>query len=62
MAERVDLYIYMPSPGDNIPVTVKPVKVDDSVPTEEEIEEAVKKLQQNRSEGASGMRADHLKG
>ena len=31
--ERVDLYSYVPSPGENISVTVKPVKVDDSVPT-----------------------------
>ena len=28
-AERVDLYSYVPSPGENIPVTVSPVKVDD---------------------------------
>ena len=61
-AERVDLYSYVPSPGENIPVTVKPVKVDDSLPTEEEIEEAVKKLRRDRSGGASVMRAKHLKG
>ena len=41
-AERVDLYSYVPSPVDNIPVTVKPVEVDDLVPTEDKIEEAVK--------------------
>ena len=50
-AERVDLYSYVPSPGENIPVTVKPVEVDDSVPTKDEIEEVVKKLRQNRSRG-----------
>ena len=61
-AERVDLYSYVPSPGENIPVTIKPVEVDDSVPTEDEIEEAVKKLRRNRSGGPSGMRAEHLKG
>ena len=60
--ERVDLYRYIPSPGENIPVTVTPVEVDDSVPTEDEIEEVVKKLRRNRSGGASGMRAEHLKG
>ena len=42
-AEKVDLYSYVPSPGENILVTVRPVQVDDSVPTEDEIEEAVKK-------------------
>ena len=62
MAELVDLYSYTPSPGENIPVTVRPVKVDNSVPTEDEIEEAVKKLQRNRSRGASGMWADQMKG
>ena len=40
-AERVNLYSYVPYPGEHIPVTVRPVKVDDSVPTEDEIEEAV---------------------
>ena len=44
MAERVDLYSYVPSPGTNIPISVKPVPVDDSVPTEDEIKGAVKNL------------------
>ena len=61
-AERVNLYSYMPSPGANIPVTVRPVPVDDLVPTENEIEEAVKNLRWNRSWCPSGMRSDHLKG
>ena len=34
--------------------------VDNSVPTEDEIEWAVKQLRNNRSGGASGMRAEHL--
>ena len=62
MAERVHLYSYVLSPGENILVTIKPVEVDDLVPTEDEIEEAVKKLRRNRSGGPSGMRAEHLKG
>ena len=57
-AERVDLYSYVPYPGTNIPVTVSPVPVDDSVHTEDDIKEAVKTLQRNRSRGAS----EHLKG
>ena len=44
MAERVELYSQVPPPGDNIPVTVTPSDVDDLVPTEDEIAEAVKKL------------------
>ena len=61
-AERVNLYSYMPSPGENIAVTVRPVKVYDSVPTEDEIEEAVNNMQRKRSGGGAGMRAEHLKG
>ena len=61
-AERVDLYSYVPSPGTNIPVTVRLVPVDDSVTMEDEIKEAVKNLRRNRSGGSSGMRDEHLKG
>ena len=57
MAEGVDLYSYVSSPGENIPVTVTPAEVDDSVSMEDEIEDAVKKLRGNRSGGPSGMRA-----
>ena len=62
LAERADLYRYVPSPGTNIPISVNPVPVDDSVPTEDEIEGAVKHLRRNRSGGSLGMRAEHLKG
>ena len=34
-AERVDLYSYISSPGENIPVTVAPVEIEDSVPMED---------------------------
>ena len=61
-AERVELYSQVPSPGDNIPVNVKPAEIDDSVPTEDEIAEEVTKLRRNRSGGASRIRAEHLKG
>ena len=42
-------------PGENIPVTVTPAEVDNLVPMEDEIEDAVKKLRRNRSGGPSGM-------
>ena len=60
--ERVELYSQVPSPGDNIPVMVKPSEIDDSVPTEDEIADAVTKLRRNRSGGPSRIRAEHLKG
>ena len=43
-AERFDLYNCVPSPGKNIPVSVNPVLVDKLVPTDDDIEEAVKNL------------------
>ena len=61
-AERVELYSKVPSPGDNILVTVNPAEIDDSVPTEDEIAEAVTKFGRNRSGGPSRIRAEHLKG
>ena len=33
MSERVDLYSYVPPPGENIPVSVEPFPLDDLVPT-----------------------------
>ena len=61
-AERTELYDRVPSPGENIPVTVEPTHIDDSVPTEDEIEATVKKLWRNRSGGPSRIRAEHIKG
>ena len=61
MAERVALYSYVPPPGENIPIYIKPLLVDDLVPEEDEIEWEVKRLHNNRSEGASRMQAEHVK-
>ena len=41
---------------------MNPADVDDLVPMEDKITDAVKKLRRNRSGGPSGMRAEHLKG
>ena len=43
-------------------MTVEPTLIDDSVPTEDDIEAAVKKLRRNRSGGTSRIRAEHIKG
>ena len=61
MAEWVELYSYVPPPGENIPVTVIPSYVDDSVTKEDGIAEAVKKLRRKRSVGPLGTHAEHLK-
>ena len=41
-SERVDLYSYVPPLQANIPIPVEPFPVDNSVPTEDKIEWAVK--------------------
>ena len=48
-AEQVTLYSRIPPPGDNIPVNIETFAVEDGVPTEAEIEWAVKRLQNNRA-------------
>ena len=53
-AKRVELYSYVPPPGNNIPNSVQPFLLDDSVTTEDEIEWAVKRLRNNCSGGAVG--------
>ena len=62
MADRVDLYCHVQPPGDNITVSIEPFPVEDLVPTEDEIEWVVKRLQNHRSRGPSGMWVEHLKG
>ena len=58
---QVELYSYVLPPGANIPIYVEPFPVYNLVPTEDEIEGAVKCLRNHRSRGASGMRDEHLK-
>ena len=45
------MYSYVPPPGENIPISIKPFPVDDSVPEEDDTEWAVKRLHNNRSGG-----------
>ena len=58
----VDLYRYVPPPGENIPISVDPFPVDDLLPTEEDIEWAVTQLRNHYSGGPSKMRDEYLKG
>ena len=58
----MDLYCHVPPLGENIPVSIDPFLVKDSVPTENNIEWAVKRLQNHRSGAPSGMQVEHLKG
>ena len=60
--ERVDLYCHIPTHMENIPVSVEPFQVDEMVPTEDNIEWAVKRQPKHRSTPPSGMHTEHLKG
>ena len=62
MAERVDLYCYVPFMGEDIPVSVELFPLEESVPTEDKIEWVVKRLHNHRSRGPSGIQAEHIKG
>ena len=44
MAERVELYSYVPPPGMNIPIYLQPFPVENLMPTKDEIEWAVTRL------------------
>ena len=61
-ADQTELYRQVPPPGEGIPVHVAKHDIDDSVPTEDEIEAAVKKLRRTRAGGPSGLRAEDIKG
>ena len=47
-AERVELYRAITPLGENTPMSVKPYRIDDSVPTEEEVDWAVRILRGHR--------------
>ena len=53
-ANRVELYSYVPPPVTNIPISMHPFLLDDSVPMEDEIEWAVTRLCNHRSGGRQG--------
>ena len=60
--ERMELYrnVLPPRGGDNIPISMMRTDIDDSVPTEEEVEWAVRRLRGHRSRGPYRMCAEHL--
>ena len=59
-AERKELYRTVPPQGDTIPISVPPSPIDDSVPTEEEFEWAVRRLWGHRLRGNSQIHAENL--
>ena len=63
-AERVELYTKVPREELRapLPINVEPFPISDAVPSEWEIREAVARLKNGRTGGASGMRAEDIKG
>ena len=61
--EKEELYWHVPSPGYPIPVgdPTFPLLVDDSIPENEEIAWAVRRLCLNRSVIPSGTQVEHLR-
>ena len=55
MAEHVQLYCTIPLPGYNTPMSVIPAHIYDSVPTEQEVKWAVRRLWGHRLGGTSQM-------
>jgi hypothetical protein len=54
------LYTASPPTGDPIPTLVRPDPVDDSIPTKDEIVDAVFRLKNNKASGPSGAKAEHV--
>ena len=59
-AKRAGIYFHVPPLGTPIPIEVAPFPVDDHIPGEKEIDEAVLRISLNRARRLSVMRAEHL--
>ena len=60
--ERVELYRYRPPEGQRVPLLVRPGEVEEGVPDEPDIAEAVRGLLGGRARVPSGMIAEDMKG
>ena len=60
-AERVLLYGKVPSPGEPLLIHVNKISIPDGVPSDQELREVVRGLQNGRAVGATGLRAEHIK-
>jgi len=60
-AERVALYARRTSPREPLPINITPVPLPDGTPTDSEVRIAAGELSNGWSEGASKIRAEHVK-
>ena len=56
-----NLFTESTSEKEEIPILVEPTMIDDEVPSEQEIRDAVKQLRNFKSPGASGIKVENLK-
>jgi hypothetical protein len=61
-AEKVELNKAVPPPGWALPINATPTAIPAGPPTDLEIRETVVKLWNAQAAGATGMKAEHLKG
>ncbi len=59
--ERKTLYARVPPPGERLPINVTPFDVPDGVPSNLEIKEVVRELQNGWAAGETGLQAEHIK-
>jgi hypothetical protein len=57
--EYESLYQVTPPPGDPINIHTEQCEINDKIPDETEIADAVRKLKNGKAPGHSGMRAEH---
>ena len=58
--EQVSMHHHIPPPGENIPIFFDPFPLDESVPTEDNIEWEVRRLRDSGSSSPSGIRTEQL--
>ena len=61
-AERVDLYTKAPPLGPPLPYNFPSFAISDDLPSDAEVRTVVRGLKNGRAAGATGMKAEHLKG
>ncbi len=59
--DRKTLYARVPPPGERLPINVTPFDVPDGIPSNSEIREVVRELQNGRAAEAMGLQAEHIK-
>ncbi len=60
-AIRIALYGRVASQGDPIPIHVNKADIPDNIPSDRELREAMRALQNGRAAGTTGLQAEHIK-